>query len=93
MLVIVKPVFVDTRKRALERVAGSIVGGALAALLAASIHNVVALDILLLVFSVLAYSHMRQNYGLYVLFLTPLVGPNDFLNVSSVRKHPPPYLY
>jgi hypothetical protein len=73
VLVIVKPVFVDTRRRALERVLGSIVGGAVAALLAASIHNIVALDLLLLIFSVLAYSHVQQNYGLYVLFLTPFV--------------------
>ncbi|HST51146.1 MAG TPA: FUSC family protein [Pyrinomonadaceae bacterium] len=73
VLVIVKPVFVDTRKRALERVLGSVVGGAVAALLAASIHNIVVLDTLLLLFSVLAYSHVRENYGFYVLFLTPFV--------------------
>jgi len=73
VLVIVKPVFADTRRRALERVLGSVAGGAFAALLAASIHNIIALDALLLVFSVLAYSHVRENYGIYVLFLTPFV--------------------
>jgi hypothetical protein len=35
--------------------------------------NVVVLDLLLIVFSVLAYSHVRHNYGFYVLFLTPFV--------------------
>jgi MFS family permease len=73
VLVIVKPVFADTRRRTLERVLGSVVGGALAALLAASVHNVVALNLLLVVFSVLAYSHVRHNYSLFVVFLTPFV--------------------
>lgn len=73
VLVIVKPVFADTRRRTLERVLGSVVGGALAALLAAGVHNVVALNLLLVVFSVLAYSHVRHNYSLFVVFLTPFV--------------------
>ena len=73
VLVIVKPVFADTRKRTLERVAGSVVGGVVAALLAAGVHNMVALNLLLILFSVLAYSHVRHNYSLYVVFLTPFV--------------------
>lgn len=73
VLVIVKPVFADTRRRAAERVVGSVVGGAVAALLAACVRNVVLLDLLLVTFSVLAYSHVRHNYGVFVLFLTPFV--------------------
>jgi hypothetical protein len=73
VLVIVKPTFADTRKRTMERVLGSLAGGALAALLAAGVHNVVILDVLLVIFSVLAYSHMRYHYGLFVFFLTPFV--------------------
>jgi hypothetical protein len=73
VLVIVKPVFADTRRRTLERVLGSIVGGVVAALLAAGVHNVIALNLLLVLFSVLAYSHVRHNYSLYVVFLTPFV--------------------
>jgi len=73
VLVIVKPVFVDTRKRAAERVIGSVVGGALAALLASAVRNVVVLDCLLVILGVLAYSHVRHNYGVYALFLTPFV--------------------
>jgi hypothetical protein len=73
VLVIVKPVFVDTRRRTLERLLGSVVGGALAALLAAFVHDVIALNLLLVVFSVLAYSHVRHNYSLFVVFLTPFV--------------------
>ena len=73
VLVIVKPVFVDTRRRAAERVVGSVVGGALAVLLASTVRNVVALDCLLVILGVLAYSHVRHNYGIYALFLTPFV--------------------
>jgi uncharacterized membrane protein YgaE (UPF0421/DUF939 family) len=73
VLVIVKPVFADTRKRTGDRVLGSVAGGVLAALLAAGIHNLVILDLLLVVFSVLAYSNVRYHYGLFVFFLTPFV--------------------
>lgn len=73
VLVIVKPIFADTRRRALERVAFSVAGGILAVAIAASVRNVYAIDALLLVFSVLAFSHVRTNYGFYVLFLTPFV--------------------
>lgn len=73
VLVIVKPVFADTRTRTIQRVAGSIVGGAIAALLAATVHNAIVLDVLLVVFGVLAYSQVRHNYGVFVVFLTPFV--------------------
>jgi hypothetical protein len=73
VLVIVKPIFADTRRRALERVLGSVAGGILAVIIAALVQNIVALDVLLILFSVLAFSHVRTNYGFYVLFLTPFV--------------------
>jgi hypothetical protein len=72
-LVIVKPIFADTRRRAIERVLGSVAGGILAVLIAATVQNIIVIDILLLVFSVLAFSHVRTNYGFYALFLTPFV--------------------
>jgi hypothetical protein len=73
VLVIVKPIFADTRKRALERVLGSVAGGIIAVVIAALFQNIVILDILLVFFSALAFSHVRSNYGIYVLFLTPFV--------------------
>ena len=73
VLVIVKPVFADTRKRAVERVLGSVAGGVLALLIAATFQNIIILDVLLIIFSILAFSHVRTNYGIYVLFLTPFV--------------------
>ena len=73
VLVIVKPDYADTRKRVYERVFGSILGGLLAIALALFVRNVVALDILLVLFARLAFSHSPRNYGLYTLFLTPFV--------------------
>lgn len=73
VLVIVKPIFADTRKRALERILGSVAGGILAVVIAALFQNIVIIDILLVLFSVLAFSNVRTNYGFYALFLTPFV--------------------
>jgi uncharacterized membrane protein YccC len=73
VLVIMKPELSATRQRAVERVVGSLVGGALAVLVAATVRNVVAMDLLLVAFAVLAYSHLSYDYGLYTVFLTPFV--------------------
>jgi uncharacterized membrane protein YccC len=73
VLVIVKPVFADTRKRAVERILGSVAGGIIAVIIAASVQNIIALDVLLIVFSALAFSHVRTNYGFFALFITPFV--------------------
>lgn len=90
-MVIMKPEFSDTHRRALERVLGSVVGGVLALLLAVAVRNLVALDLLLVLLSVLAYSQLSTHYGLYVVFLTPFVvlmintaSPGDW-HVALVR--------
>jgi hypothetical protein len=73
VLVVLKPDYEFTRRRTLERMTGSVVGGLAAMALLPHIHGVVLLDLLLGVLGVLAFSHLRGNYGLYVLFLTPFV--------------------
>ena len=73
VLVIMKPELSATRQRALERVVGSLVGGAVAVLIAATVRNVVVMDLLLVAFAILAYSHLSYDYGLYTVFLTPFV--------------------
>lgn len=73
VLVIMKPELADTRKRAHERIVGSIVGGTIAVVLAATVRNIILLDVLIVLFSVLAYSHLRHSYSLYVIFLTPFI--------------------
>jgi hypothetical protein len=72
-LVIVKPVYTDTRQRALERVGGSFAGGLIGVLLAALIHNVLVLDLLLALTCLLAYSHLPYSYTWFAAFLTPFV--------------------
>ena len=73
VLIVVKPVYTDTRKRAAERVFGTLIGGALAFILAATIRNTIAVDIVMLLLCAVAYSHQQTDYGLYVVFLTPFV--------------------
>ena len=73
VLVVLKPNYMFTRQRTLERMIGSVVGGLAAMLLVAHVHDVVVLDLLLGVFGVLAFSHLPGNYGLYVIFLTPFI--------------------
>jgi len=73
VLVIVKPEYTATRQRAFERMLGSVLGGAVGLLLAVFLRNIVVLDLLLVVFAVLAYSHSPRSYSLFTLFLTPFV--------------------
>jgi hypothetical protein len=73
VLVVLKPDYEFTRRRTLERMLGSVVGGLATMALLPHIHDVVLLDLLLGALGVLAFSHLRGNYGLYVLFLTPFV--------------------
>ena len=72
-LVILKREWNATKQRAWERIAASAAGGLMGALLAAAVHNRAALDGLLLLFCVLAYSNLPRHYGMYVFFLTPFV--------------------
>ena len=73
VLIVVKPAYTDTRKRALERILGTLAGGALAFVIAATIRNTIALDVVMLLLCAVAYSHQQTDYGLYVVFLTPFV--------------------
>ncbi|HEX4207303.1 MAG TPA: FUSC family protein [Ktedonobacteraceae bacterium] len=72
-LIVLKPDFQSTRQRGIQRVSGTIVGGIAAAALATFVYNALVLYLILAVLCYLAYSHMWRNYGIFVLFLTPLV--------------------
>ncbi len=73
VLVIIKPEFALTRRRALERVLGSLAGGMAAIWIVLYFHDIVALDLLIGIFALLAFSNLPRNYGLYVFFLTPFI--------------------
>jgi uncharacterized membrane protein YccC len=71
--VILRPYVGATLERAVLRVIGTIVGGAIAALCATQLHNDAAIVVVLATLAVLAFSTLSLNYGAFVVFLTPLV--------------------
>ncbi len=73
VLAIVKPDHVETRKRAADRIWGTIAGGVLAVALAHIVTSTLAADLALALLCVLAFSHLAENYTMFVTFLTPFV--------------------
>ncbi len=69
--VIMKPAFSLTKKRNGHRLAGTIAGVVIGMLLLYTIHNETILLVLLVLFMIAAYSTMRLNYFVMVLFMTP----------------------
>lgn len=69
-LVVMKVDLPATRQRAGQRLLGTVVGGGCALLLAAAIHSLIVLDTLLVLSSVLAFSHLTGSYRRYMIFLT-----------------------
>jgi uncharacterized membrane protein YccC len=72
-MVILKPNFGGTYQQAKQRVVGTVAGSVVGAVLAAAITHVIALDLLLALCGMLAFSLIARNYGLGVLFLTPFI--------------------
>jgi hypothetical protein len=72
-LVIVKPDYAETSRRARERIAGTLVGGIVAVPLAVFLRNTIGLDIVLAGLCLLAYSNLKRSYGMYSALLTPFV--------------------
>lgn len=73
VVVILKPYSGATFQRGLQRILGTVVGGILAAILAAMIHSPLIMALLLFPLTVATLALQLINYGLFVLFLTPLV--------------------
>jgi len=73
VVVILKPYSGATFQRGLHRVSGTIVGGILAAILAAMIHSPLVMAFLLFPLTVATLALQPINYGLFVFFLTPQV--------------------
>ena len=73
-MLVLKPAFNETVKRALARIGGTIAGAVLTSYLVAHIKpTTVTLAILVLVFAFLAYSTLNVNYALYTVFLTAYI--------------------
>lgn len=91
-MVILKPNFGGTYQQAKQRVVGTVTGSVVGAILAAAITELLTLDLLLVLFGILAFSLNARNYGLGVLFLTPFfvlllntVQPGDW-EVAAIRS-------
>ena len=73
-LLVLKPAFNETVKRALARICGTLAGAVLTSYLVAHMQpTTVTLAILVVVFAFLAYSTLNVNYAMYTVFLTAYI--------------------
>ena len=70
-IIVLQPYGSGTKRKSAERVGGTIGGGIVAALLAASIHNQWGVIAVITVTSVLTLATYSVDYGWYCFFLTP----------------------
>lgn len=70
IVTILKPVYAVSRKRNIQRLAGTLVGALTAILLIYFVTNTTALVALLVICMIMGYSLLRVNYFGFVLFLT-----------------------
>ncbi len=73
ILVILKPGFSLTKKRNYQRLIGTFIGGIAGALIVMYVKDQIALFMLMVAFMLAAYSFLRLNYVVGVLFMTPYV--------------------
>jgi uncharacterized membrane protein YccC len=71
VVVILQPFAAMTRQKALQRVAGTILGGMVAAGLSALFHDAIGVLVLIAIFTMLCVALLPLNYGAYAVFGTP----------------------
>lgn len=71
-IVVTQPVSANTWLRVLERACGSLVGGMIAAVLLTNLSGPVAMTLAILPLAALTVALRLVNYGLFVVFLTPM---------------------
>jgi hypothetical protein len=73
-LLVLKPAFNETVKRALARIAGTLAGAVLTSYLVAHLQPTpIMLAMLILIFAFLAYTMLNVNYAFFALFLTAYI--------------------
>lgn len=70
-IVVLQPYAVATLKRGVLRVLGTVAGGVIAALVAATVHNAFGLLVFVFLFAGISAALLPINYGLFSMFLTP----------------------
>ncbi len=71
VIIILQPYTGATTVKGVQRVLGTIIGGALAAVLAATVHDPIAVDATMFILAAVGVSLLPFNYGVYSVFLTP----------------------
>ena len=71
--IILKPDFQTARRRALQRVGGTIAGGVIAIVAASLIQNRNIIFLLIIILVFLALVNRSRNYGIYAMFWTPAI--------------------
>ncbi|GHO87530.1 FUSC family protein [Dictyobacter formicarum] len=71
--VVLRPQYGATQQRVFRGIAATVAGGIIAALLIASVHNMLVLYLLLIVSGIISYSHFPNYFGRFYLFLTPFI--------------------
>jgi uncharacterized membrane protein YccC len=82
--VILQPQLPATFSKATQRVLGTVLGGVLAACIAATVHDERSMFVIVFVLAVVSVSLMPINYGLYATFLTPV-----FVLIADMSTHTP----
>lgn len=73
-MLVLKPAFNETVKRAVARISGTLAGAVLTSYLVAHLEPTpVMLAVLVVIFAFLAYSTLNVNYALFTLFLTAYI--------------------
>ena len=73
LVMTLQPFFATTWQRAVERSAGTVLGGVLAAVLAAFVHSPLATAAVLTPLSIAAFALRGVSFGLFMVCLTPMV--------------------
>ena len=73
LVLTLQPFFANTWQRALERIGGTVLGGVLAAAIAAVVHTPLAIAAMLFPLAMLAFAVRPVSFGLFMAALTPMV--------------------
>lgn len=83
-IVVTQPMSANTWLRIVERACGTLVGGAIAAVLLTTLHGPVAMTLAILPLAVVTVALRLVNYGLFVVFLTPMfMMLSDFIHPAE----------
>ena len=72
VIIVLQPHAIATVRRALQRVAGTVIGGLVAAMIARTVHQPLVLGPLLFLFACVGVAFRRFNYAVFAALVTPV---------------------